>query len=65
MMFTRTLSISLPKRQIPICHLDTGFIFFNAYFGVGGRQGIFVHGTEHITLDSLKRDGLEAAVPLC
>lgn len=65
MMFTRTLSISLPERHIPTCHLDTGFIFFNAYFEVGGRQGIFVHRTEHITLDSLKRDGLEAAAPLC
>lgn len=47
-----------------MCHLDTGFIFFNAYFGVVGRQGIFVHRTKHITLDSLKRDGLEAAVAL-
>lgn len=47
-----------------MCLLDTGFIFFNAYFGVVGRQGIFVHRTKHITLDSLKRDGLEAAVAL-
>lgn len=38
MMFTWTLSISLPKRHIPTCHLDTGFIFFNASFGAGSDR---------------------------